>query len=290
MGSNKAIVLLRSRAFLSLFASGMLVMLSFSKLKAQPDSALVKIPAGTYSIGGQTHQLNPLRKISLATFYIAKTEVTNLQFEEFVRATAYRTDAERLGNAMVFEPGLAEFKWLRDSTAFWRFPNGTGRGGIEHKMNHPVTSISYADAEAYCKWAKVRLPGLDEWEVASRAGAKSTYFWGEGHEQIGTYANIWNARDHLSADVSDGYMYTSPVASFKANAFGLYDMYGNVFEFCEGSLKSDPKKRKVVHARGGSWWCSRNSCGFFNSVDIGRVNPHSSFSNQGFRIAKTTLN
>ncbi|RQO75818.1 sulfatase-modifying factor protein [Pedobacter sp. KBW06] len=265
-------------------------MLSFSKLKAQPDSALVKIPAGTYSIGGQTHQLNPLRKISLATFYIAKTEVTNLQFEEFVRATAYRTDAERLGNAMVFEPGLAEFKWLRDSTAFWRFPNGTGRGGIEHKMNHPVTSISYADAEAYCKWAKVRLPGLDEWEVASRAGAKSTYFWGEGHEQIGTYANIWNARDHLSADVSDGYMYTSPVASFKANAFGLYDMYGNVFEFCEGSLKSDPKKRKVVHARGGSWWCSRNSCGFFNSVDIGRVNPHSSFSNQGFRIAKTTLN
>ena len=266
------------------------MMVSFSKLKAQTDSGLVKIAAGIYWIGGRTHQLNPLRKISLAAFYMGKTEITNRQFEDFIRSTAYKTDAERLRNAMVFEPGLAEFKWLRDSTAFWRFPNGTGRGGIENKMNHPVTSISYADAEAYCKWAKVRLPTLEEWEVASRAGAKSTYFWGEDQEKIGTYANIWNARDHLTADVSDGYMYTSPVASFKANALGLYDMYGNVFEFCEGSLKNDPKKRKVVHARGGSWWCSRNSCGFFNSVDIGRVNPHASFSNQGFRVAKTALN
>lgn len=268
----------------------MLVLVSFSKLKAQQDSSLVKIPDGKYWVGGSSHQLNPLRQINLAAFYIGKTEITNLQFGAFIKATAYKTDAERLGNAMVFKPGLAEFKWLSDSTAFWRFPNGTARGGIEKKMNHPVTCISYTDAEAYCKWAKVRLPTLDEWEVASRAGAGSTYFWGEDQEQIGTYANIWNARDHLTADASDGFMYTSPVATFKANALGLYDMYGNVFEFCEGSLKNDPKNRKVVHARGGSWWCSRNSCAFFNSVDIGRVNPRASFSNQGFRIAKTPLN
>lgn len=251
------------------------------------DHHFAKIPAGDYLIGGREHQLNPRRKVTVAAFYIAKTEVTNQDFEQFIKETGYQTDAERLHNAMVFEPGLEEFKWMKDSTAFWRFPNGKNRGGIEDKMNHPVTTISYADAEKYCSWAKVRLPSLDEWEIAARAGTKTAYFWGEDREEIGAYANIWNGRDHLVADTSDGYMYTSPVASFKPNPYGLYDVYGNVFEFCEGSLKTDPKNRKVAHARGGSWWCSRNACGFFNSLDIGRVSMHASFSNQGFRLAKT---
>lgn len=253
---------------------------------AQADTGFVKIPAGEYWVGGKTHQLNPLRKVKVAAYEIASTETTNLQFEQFVTATKYKTDAERLKNAMVFEPGLAEFKWLKDSTAYWRYPNGKSRGGIEDKMNHPVTSISYMDIIAYCKWAGKRLPTFEEWEIASRAGARTIYFWGNDREEIGTYANIWNGRDHLIADTSDGYMYTAPVASFKSNAYGLYDMYGNVFEFCEGTLKTDVKGKKMAHARGGSWWCSRNACGFFNSVDIGRTNPNSSFSNQGFRVVK----
>ncbi|HWW38198.1 formylglycine-generating enzyme family protein, partial [Pedobacter sp.] len=135
-------------------------------------------------------------------------------------------------------------------------------------------------------WAKVRLPSLDEWEVASRAGASTLYFWGNDAEKIGEYANIWHGRNHKVADASDGYLYTSPVGSFKPTAYGLYDMYGNVFEFCEGTLMTDPKGRKLAHARGGSWWCSKSACGFFNSLDIGRVSPHASFSNQGFRVAK----
>ncbi|MBB2148674.1 formylglycine-generating enzyme family protein [Pedobacter gandavensis] len=253
---------------------------------AQSDTGFVHIPKGEYWLGGRIHQLNPLRKVSTAGFDLAATELTNRLFEKFILATNYKTDAERFKNAMVFEPGLAEFKWLSDSTAYWRFPNGISRGGIENKMNHPVTCISYTDAEAYCKWAKVRLPSLDEWEIASRAGAKTTYFWGDNMDQIAEYANIWHGRDHLSPDLSDGYMYTAPVASFKPNAFGLYDMYGNVFEFCEGTLKTDPKNRRVVHARGGSWWCSNYACGFFNSLDVGRVNPRASFSNQGFRVLK----
>ncbi|WP_316753796.1 formylglycine-generating enzyme family protein [Pedobacter gandavensis] len=260
------------------------------KVAAQSDTSFIHIPKGEYWLGGREHQLNRLRKVSTAGFDLAATELTNRLFEQFVLATNYRTDAERLKNAMVFEPGLAEFKWLNDSTAYWRFPNGTSRGGIENKMNHPVTSISYADAEAYCKWAKVRLPTLDEWEIASRSGAKTTYFWGEDLKEVGQYANIWHLRDHLSADLTDGYIYTAPVASFKPNGLGLYDMYGNVFEFCEGTLTSDPKNRKVAHARGGSWWCSNYACAFFNSLDIGRVNPHASFSNQGFRVLKIQAN
>lgn len=257
------------------------------KTNAQSDTAFVQVPKGEYWVGGREHQLNPLRKVHTAGFQIAVTELTNRLFEKFVLATHYRTDAERLKNAMVFEPGLQEFKWLSDSTAYWRFPNGVSRGGIEKKMDHPVTTISYEDALAYCKWAKVRLPTFEEWEIASRAGARTTYFWGNDMEQIGKYANIWHGRDHLTADTSDGYLYTSPVGSFKPNGFGLFDMYGNVFEFCEGHLKTDPKDRKMAHARGGSWWCSKNACGFFNSLDIGRVNPHASFSNQGFRVIKT---
>ena len=80
-------------------------------------------------------------------------------------------------------------------------------------------------------------------------------------------------------------MYTSPVASFASNPWGLYDMYGNVFEFCSGKLKPG-ESNTIAHARGGSWWCSKNACNFFNSYDIGRVSIHASFSNQGFRVVK----
>lgn len=255
---------------------------SFTAL-AQQEEKFVIVAAGYYEVGKKGHHLNPLRRVWTDSFSIAATELTNQAFAQFIDATHYRTDAERLKNALVFEPGLAEFKWKEDSTACWRYPNGIGHGGIEHKMNHPVTTISYADIKAYCRWAGVRLPSFEEWEIASRAGAGTVYHWGNEDSVISRYANIWQGQDHLTADSSDGYMYTAPVGSFAPNAWGLYDMYGNVFEFCEGALPTDTKK-ELAHARGGSWWCSRHSCNYFNSVDIGRVHPHASFSNQGFRV------
>lgn len=262
------------------------LLLCSGRLRAQPDTVFIPVAAGTYTVGQQGHKLNPLRKVTVKAFSIGATEITNEQFARFVTATGYRTDAERMKNAMVFEPGLEEFEWLQDSTANWRFPNGRSRGNLDGKARHPVTTISYADIQAYCAWAGVRLPSFDEWEIASRAGSPDPYFWGKDKQQIGVYANIWHGRDHRIADSSDGYLYTAPVASFKPNAYGLYDVYGNVFEFCEGSLPTDPKGRKLAHARGGSWWCSKNACSFFNSVDIGRVSPHASFSNQGFRVVQ----
>lgn len=252
---------------------------------SQQDTGFVLVKAGTYKIGKKDHQLNPLRSIHLHSFYIAKTEITNRQFAAFVAATSYITDAEKKHDALVFAPGLKEFDWMEDSSAYWRYPNGTSRGNIENKMDHPVTCISYADAIAYCKWAGVRLPGLEEWEVAARAGTNTDYFFGNDKAAIGAYANIWNGRNHLTADSSDGYMYTAPVAHFKPNPWGLYDVYGNVFEFCSGKIKKD-ESNTLAHARGGSWWCSKNACNFFNSYDIGRVNKHASFSNQGFRVVR----
>lgn len=245
----------------------------------------VRIPAGTYRIGKLDRLDNPVRTVRLAAFEIAATETTNDQFAAFVRATGYVTDAERFGNAMVFEPGLKEFRWIHDPTASWRFPNGRSRSDLKGKGDHPVTTISFRDAQAYCKWAGVRLPTLEEWEVACRAGTRTDYFFGSDASLIRRYANIWHGRDHRKPDTTDGYLYTSPVGRFAPNPLGLYDTYGNVFEFCTGKLPSD-RGASTAHARGGSWWCSRSACGFFNSADIGRVNIRASFSNQGFRVVR----
>lgn len=254
---------------------------------AVPDTGFVLVNGGAYTVGKKNHFNNPQRTVIVNSFYISRTEITNKQFGEFIAATGYITDAERLHNSMVFYPGLQEYQWKQDTTAWWRYPNGISRGSIEGKMNHPVTGISFADAEAYCHWAGVRLPFLDEWEIACRAGSASSYFWGNDNmPEVAQYANIWQGRNHLKADSTDGYMYTSPVASFQPNAWGLYDMYGNVFEFCQGKSETTKNNSRTVCARGGSWWCSKNTCSFFNSYDIGRVNRKASFSNQGFRVVK----
>ncbi|MET3880213.1 formylglycine-generating enzyme family protein [Chitinophaga sp. OAE865] len=270
--------------FLKKVSTALLVLGSYCCF-AQTPGGYVLVPAGSYHVGGQRHMLNPARRVTVDSFYISVYETTNRQFAAFVAATGYITDAEQRHDALVFAPGLREFEWNNDSTACWRFPNGVSAGGIENKMEHPVTCISYNDAVAYCKWAGVRLPTLDEWEIASRAGTATTYFFGEKKASIGRYANIWHGKDHLQADSSDGYLYTAPVGSFQPNAWGLYDMYGNVFEFCSGKIKPD-ESPALAHARGGSWWCSQASCSFFNSVDIGRVHKRASFSNQGFRTVK----
>ncbi len=221
----------------------------------------------------------------MRAFEIATTDTTNAEWTAFVKATGYVTDAERFHNAMVFEPGLPEFRWIRDQTGQWRFPNGVKRGDLTGKALHPVTSISFHDATVYCKWAAVRLPTLEEWEVACRAGTTTDYFFGDDGSKIGEYANVWHGKDHLKPDTSDGYMYTSPVGSFKPNPWGLYDIYGNVFEFCSGHVRSD-KSRRTVHSRGGSWWCSKNACCAYNSFDIGQEDVRASFSNQGFRVVR----
>src|SRR5262249_2627291 len=101
-----------------------------SSLTTQTDPGFALIKKGTYTIGKKGHGLNPQRKVTVKSFYISKTEATNEEFKKFIDATGYKTDAERLKNAMVFKAGLKEFEWMEDSTAYWRFPNGISREGI----------------------------------------------------------------------------------------------------------------------------------------------------------------
>lgn len=246
----------------------------------------VKIESGEYQLGAKNHLVNPKRTVAVAGFSIATHEVTNREFAAFVAATGYETFAERRHDAMVFYPGLAEFRWHQDSTANWRFPNGVAYGGIEDKMDHPVTCICFHDIEAYCAWAKVRLPTLDEWEVATRAGSSTHYFWGNSRKPLKQYANVWHGRDHLVADTADPWLRTSPVGTYAPNPWGLYDVYGNIFEFCADRPNYWAEDSLFACARGGSWWCSFASCSFFNSTDIGKVRKVASFSNLGFRVVE----
>ncbi len=246
----------------------------------------VNIEGGYFILGDTSSKINPVRKVMHTAFEISNTEITNRQFAQFVLMTRYITDAEKNKNALVFYPGLDEFEWKEDSTANWRYPNGRSRGGIEDKMDHPVTCISFHDAGAFCAWSKYRLPTLDEWEIACRANTRTKYFWGNQPDSINSYANIWQGKTHKKAARKEDYLYTAPVGSYKPNPFGLYDMYGNVFEFVSDQPEKEEYNTDLAYARGGSWWCSANSCNYFNSIDIGKVNRSASFSNHGFRVVK----
>jgi len=258
---------------------------AYYDLESKSLSEFVEIPGGIYQVGEKGHSFNPLRKVEVRPFQISRYEISNEQFKLFVKNTGYITLAEKNKNAFVFRLGLDEFEWIQDSTANWRFPNGISNGGIDEKMNHPVTCISYVDALAYCEWANVRLPTIEEWEVASRGNASFNYhYFGDSLNLIYKHANIWHGKTHLMKYDSEDYVTTSPVGSFQPNPFGLYDIYGNVFEFCSNIPEAFNKLNTVAATRGGSWWCSMYACGFFNSIDIGRVQKEASFSNNGFRV------
>ncbi len=250
----------------------------------------MRVPAGDYKVGRPGHHRNPVRTVKLAAFEIADAETTNEQFARFVAATGYVTDAERRGDGQVFETGMLDWEWSVDPSASWRYPFGKARGGIERKLDHPVTQISSADAEAYCAWAGLRLPTLDEWEVAARAGSDTVYPWGDELRPNGkAMANTWDGPTHETTNAADGWVYTSPVRSFPPNAWGLYDVIGNVFEYCSdrGLDRLGLPADELTTGRGGSWWCSESCCNFCNLVEIGQMNRHGSLANQGFRVVRS---
>ncbi|WP_196889723.1 SUMF1/EgtB/PvdO family nonheme iron enzyme [Aureivirga sp. CE67] len=258
----------------------------YYQYKIKSPSKFVRVEGGEYEIGEKNHSQNPARKVKLEPFEISKYEITNREFGIFVEETGYVTLAEKREDAMVFRVGLNEFEWVKDSTAYWRFPNGKSQGGIEDKMSHPVTCISYVDAKMYCQWRGVELPTIEQWEVASRGGSKFQFqYFGEKGEEIFEHGNIWRGKNHLFVDEKEDAITTSPVGSYKPNPIGLYDVYGNVFEFC---LDKDEFffSKEIINTRGGSWWCSIYACGFFNSIDLGTVHREASFSNNGFRVVR----
>jgi sulfatase modifying factor 1 len=245
---------------------------------------LIMIPAGRYQAGADGNRGNPRHNVELKQFWISDAETTNEQFSRFVRRTGYKTSAERRGYGMVALEGMLDWAWAETPVASWRWPHGPKGRSAASMPKHPVTQISGQDAEAYCRWVGGRLPTLDEWEIAARAGATTRWPWGDIY--LPAKANIWNGEDHRRNTGLDGWCYTSPVRAFPPNAWGLYDVIGNVFEYCSDLPASFPASdsARLIAGRGGSWWCSANTCNFYNLEDIGTMARDGSLSNQGFRV------
>jgi len=228
---------------------------------------MVRIPAGEFWRGSPEGEggddEHPQRRVSLREFYINKYPVTNDLFDRFVRATGYRTDAERRESGESYVWSDKEGQWSASKTASWK---DYFRPGTEQ---HPVVLVSWNDAQEYCKWAGKRLPTEAEWEKAARGVDGRKYPWGS-KEPDGSLCNFADKRSGLSwADkkVDDGFARTSPVKQYPAGGspYGVMDMMGNVWEWCNDWYADDYYKKSPAEnpsgpdsgssrvLRGGSW-------------------------------------
>ena len=280
----------------------------------------------------------PAHLVQVQGFYMDVHDVTNAQFAKFVEATGYVTTAECPINweelkkelppgtpkpddgalapgSLVFTPTSgpvplndlsAWWRWLKG--ADWRHPKGPG-SSIQGRENHPVVHVSWYDAVAYAQWAGKRLPTEAEWEFAARGGLESKrYVWGDDFRPGGRYmANTWQGVFPVGDTGEDGFVGTSPVGSFPANGYGLYDMAGNVWQWCNdwyrvdahveaasqnvcrdptGPAQSydpgDPySPRRVV--KGGSFLCNPSYCESYRPSARRGTPPDTGSSHTGFR-------
>jgi formylglycine-generating enzyme required for sulfatase activity len=253
----------------------------------------------------------PVRRVSLDIFSIGATTVTNRAFGDFVRATRYVTDAERLGSSFVFYLQVPSERrknvrqavkdtpwWLPVADASWQRPEGPG-SQIHERLDHPVVHVSWNDAQAYCIWAGARLPTEAEWECAARGGRDGARFpWGDDLMRNGApRCNVWRG---YFPNAPDSGWYPEPVAAGggEPNAFGLFNACGNVWEWCadwfsptyhretaaENPLFAQPTGRRSM--RGGSFLCHASYCNRYRIAARSSNTPDSSSSNIGFRMAK----
>ncbi|MDE5439106.1 formylglycine-generating enzyme family protein [Elizabethkingia meningoseptica] len=251
------------------------------------------IPAGSFNMGSNGDEWArewefPQHEVSVKSFYMDIHEVTNAEFEKFVKATGYVTTAEKpvdwetmkkelppdtpkpsdedlMPGSMVFAApesvnGLQDYSqwWRWVKGADWRHPLGP-KSDIKGKENHPVVHVSYYDAMAYAQWIGKRLPTEAEWEWAARGGfSNKIYPWGDEHISKGAAkANYWSGEFPVKNTEADGFYYTAPVGSFPPNNYGLYDMAGNVWEMCsdwfsENYYQSFSSNKPVSNPKGPS--------------------------------------
>lgn len=272
----------------------------------------------------------PVHEVAIDAFTIDPTPVTNAQFADFVKATGYVTVAERKPKpeempgvaAEDLVPGSAVFTppkqpvplddmrnwWSYVPGANWRHPEGPA-SDLRGRDDHPVVHVAYEDAESYAKWAGGRLPTEAEFEYAARGGLDGKrYAWGDDLTPGGkNLANIFQGAFPHANTGADGFKGTSPVRAFPPNAYGLYDVAGNVWQWTSDWYRPDTyasRAGQAVHnpkgpessfdpqepgtakrvQRGGSYLCSEHFCRRYLVGSRGKGEIKSAASNLGFRI------
>lgn len=301
------------------------------------------IPGGSFDLGNDTQQAYqdeyPIKQVSVDPFYMDVTEVTNAQFQAFVEATGYQTVAEKDINweemvqqlpagtpkppdsvlragSLVFQAtagpvNLADYTqwWQWTIGANWQHPEGPG-SNLQGRLDHPVVHIAWEDAQAYAAWAGKRLPTEAEWEWAAMGGkGEVTYPWGnQSIDQSADRANFWQgAFPYRNAEL-DGFYATAPVKTYPANGYGLYDMAGNVWEWCLDRYDQDAYRKLSQYTnplndfsyhdprepwsekhviRGGSFLCNESYCSGYRVSRRMSSSKDSGFNHTGFRCVKS---
>ncbi len=308
-------------------------------------AGMVFIPGGEFSMGGVNpvgmndggheamNDARPVHRVYVDAFYMDESEVTNEEFTAFVKATGYVTVAEQtptkeefpdapaenlVAGSVVFTPPATKVPlddylqwWAYVKGADWRHPTGPS-SSIAGREKYPVVQVAWEDAVAYAKWAGKRLPTEAEWEFAARGGsAGDLYPWGNQFKPDGKWkANIFQGSFPNGDIGSDGFVGIAPVKKFDANAYGLFDISGNVWEWCSdwynvnyyGTLKkegvvknpkgpqtsfdpNEPGTMKKVN-RGGSFLCTDQYCTRYMVGTRGKGEWRSGSNHMGFRCVK----
>lgn len=231
-------------------------LLDKAKTRNALDNAMLQIPGGTFRMGSDKHypEEAPVHRVTVDTFWIDRTPITNRQFRKFVNETGYTTFAETAPDPKDYPGALPEMLKaaslvftppdhpvdLRNWSQWWNFKPGANwkrpygpRSSISGMDDHPVVHIAYQDAEAYAKWAGKELPTEAEWEFAARGGLDGAEFaWGDEFTPNSKHnANTWQGSFPFENLEADGYARTSPVTAFLPNGYGVYDMIGNTWEW-----------------------------------------------------------